>query len=527
MNDYLLQVSAAGRDAVRRKDWATVGACAVEIRKHDENSPEGYFLAGLVEKAFSRNDSAETFLSKVIELDPERYDAAIELAHLYSSARRNGVAAALVSRYESKLSNSPIYLNVAGSVYSQVGMPDRAWPLYKKASELQPGVDLFQENRATSGVFLGKIDEAREILTGLLSRNPEHQRNHLSLARLDKAKDREHIDQMKAVLRTTNLSPDKNVFMYYAIGKELEDLQEWDEAFRYFKMAGDAATSVADYDVKTDLQLIDKIIAVCNADWLRDGAIDSAADKSPREPIFIVGLPRTGTTLTDRIIASHSKVSSVGETQFMQMTVRRESGIDSEEKMTPEMIEATAKMDIDVIARGYMEMLSYRFGDAPMFVDKLPFNILYLGYIAKAYPKARIVYIHRNPMDACFAMYKQVFTWAYKFSYTLEGLGEFYVAFNRLLNHWRNVLGERLIEVEYEALVADQENQTRRLIASLGLDFEEACLNPDQNESVSATASSVQVREKVHTRSVNRWKNYEMQLQPLKQHLEGAGISLD
>jgi tetratricopeptide (TPR) repeat protein len=527
MNEYLLQVSAAGRNAARRKDWTTVGACAIEIRKHDQDSPESFFLAGLVDKAFDRMESAEVLFAKVLELDSERYDAAVELAHLYSSARRNGDAAALVSKYEEKLSNSPHYLNLAGNVYSQVGMPEKAWPLYRQANELQPDVDAFLEKMATSGVFLGQIDEAKEIFTGLLSRNPEHQRIHLSLARLGKAVDRKHIEQMKEVLSSTNLSPDRNVFMYYAIGKELEDLEEWDEAFRYFKKAGDAVTSVADYDINIDLQLIDKIIEVFNTEWLREGAIGDEADTSPKEPIFIVGLPRTGTTLTDRIIASHSKVQSVGETQFMQMTVRRESGIESEEKMTPDMIEATAKMDIGVIGRGYIDMLSYRLGDEPMFVDKLPFNFLYVGYIAKAFPKARIVYISRNPMDACFAMYKQVFTWAYKFSYTLQGLGQFYVAFNRLLQHWREVLGDRLIEIEYESLVGDQENRTRQLLKDLGLDFEEACLSPDENKSVSATASSVQIREKVHTRSVNRWKNYEEQLKPLKEHLEGAGISLD
>jgi tetratricopeptide (TPR) repeat protein len=386
---------------------------------------------------------------------------------------------------------------------------------------------MFLENLATSGVFLGRIEESKAIFQKLLSRNPTHQRNHLSLARLDKATDRSHIDEMKRVLKEGNLSPDKNVFMYYAIGKELEDLEAWEEAFEYFKKAGDAVTSVADYDIEFDIRLIDKIIEVFDADWLQNATASSLVDADEKEPIFIVGLPRTGTTLTDRVLASHSRVQSVGETQFMQMTVRRESGIESEEKMTPEMIEATAKTDIGKIGQGYMDMLRYRLGDEPMFVDKLPFNFLYLGYIAKAFPNARIVYIRRNPMDACFAMYKQVFTWAYKFSYTLEGLGKFYVAFYRLLNHWRDLLGDRFVEVPYESLVADQENQTRRLLEKVGLEFEEACLNPDKNKSVSATASSVQIREKVHTRSVNRWKNYEEQLQALKNHLEAAGIPLD
>jgi hypothetical protein len=130
-------------------------------------------------------------------------------------------------------------------------------------------------------------------------------------------------------------------------------------------------------------------------------------------------------------------------------------------------------------------------------------------------------------MDACFSMYKQVFTWAYKFSYSLEGLGQYYVAYDRLRNHWRNVLKDRLIEVEYESLVSDTENQTRLLLDKLGLDFEESCLNFEQNTAPSATASSVQIREKVHNNSVNKWERFAEELQPLKEHLEAANIKFD
>lgn len=527
MNEYLRQVSATARKAVFKRNWATVDLCAKDILKHDSSSAEGWFLSGLVQKAGNRQDAASEAFEKALELDSGRHDAAIELAYQLSAARRNGEAAALVRRYEDKLANSPLYLNMAGTVYMQVGMPERAWPLFKKADELQPGVDLFQSNLATSSVFLGKIDEARRILEELLARFPAHQRNHLTYARLEKATDRKHIRQMQEVLGSTKKPPDQNVFMYYAIGKELEDLGEWEEAFQYFKMAGDAVAGVASYDINADIQLIDKIIEVCDESWINDGNEVSLNEADPKEPIFIVGLPRTGTTLTDRIVASHSKVQSVGETQFMQMVLRRESGVESEEKMTRDMIEAGAKLDIRKIGDGYMEMLSYRLGDERMFVDKLPFNILYLGFIAKAFPKARIIRMKRNPMDSCFAMYKQVFTWAYKFSYTLDGLGQFYVAYTRLLDHWQKTLADRLIEVEYEDLVADQEKQTRILLDRLGLEYEEACLDFDKNEAPSATASSIQVREKIHTRSVNRWKNYEKQLQPLREYLENAGIAVE
>jgi tetratricopeptide (TPR) repeat protein len=527
MTDVVSGLSAKARRAVQAQDWHTVASCAGEMLRQEPNSAEGFFLTGLVERVQRHPQRAIQAFERVLELNPERYDAAIELANQFSIARRNSDAAELLQRYEANLSNSPMYLDLAGTVYTEIGMPEKAWPLYQKAVQLQPGVDLFQANLASCGVFLGKIEESRTIFRTLLQRFPHHQRNHWQLSRLEKARDDSHVREMQESLAITRNPPDKNIYMYYAIGKELEDLERWDEAFEYYRKAGDAICSVAAYDVGADIALIDKIIEVCDARWLDAGAEDTVAPDLSKVPIFIVGLPRTGTTLTERIISSHSAVESVGETQFLQMVLRRESGIHSVEKMTPGMIEAVAKKDMGIIARGYMEAVQYRLGKEPMFVDKLPFNYLYLGFIARAWPDARIVSLVRNPMDTCFSMYKQVFTWAYKFSYNLGTLAEYYVAYDRLCRHWRKLLGGRLIEVTYEDLVVDQAGQTRRLLNRLGLDFEEACLNFERNAAPTATASNIQVREKAHSRSVRRWKCFERHLSALRERLEKAGIVVE
>lgn len=520
------RLSGLGRSAWPRQDWATVEACASEILKLDPDSAEGHFLSGLVEKAANRPINATKAFEKALALDPNRYDAAIELAGQHSVGRRNAQAADLIARYEPLLRNSPRYLDMAGTVYTEIGLSEKAWPLYQLANELQPGVDLFMANMASCAVFLGKIDEARDIYQKLLARFPNHQRNNYYLARLERAKDDRHIIQMKELLRRTGLPPDKNVFIYYAIGKELEDLGRWAEAFEYYRKAGDAVMSVAKYDVEEDLKLIDTIINTCSEAWLHEGKVAIPDRYQDKTPIFIVGLPRTGTTLTDRILSSHSKVQSLGETQFMQMVLRQISGVSTIENMNAAIIEGAAAQDILQIGKDYLQAVEYRLGPKPMFIDKLPFNFLFLGFIAKAYPHARIVHLRRNPMDSCFSMYKQVFTWAYKFSYSLENLGRYYVAHEKLRDHWMRVMGERVVELRYEDLVADQEAQTRILLDRLGLDFEQACLDFDRNEAASTTASAVQVREKIHTRSVDKWTNFAAELQPLRTYLEQHGIGI-
>ena len=308
------------------------------------------------------------------------------------------------------------------------------------------------------------------------------------------------------------------------LGKELEDLERWEEAFDFYKKAGDAAASVANYDVETDVRTIDEIIDRCTSEWLGEEKAFDAGANADKAPIFIVGLPRTGTTLTERIVSSHSQVESIGETFFMQIVLKRASRLNTPDAMNADIIAAAARRNAAGIGADYLRSVAYKFGDKPLFIEKFPENFLYLGFIAKAFPEARLVHLRRNPMDACFAMYKQSF---FRYAYTLDDLGAYYLAYHRVCQHWREVLGERFVEIDYEALVSDQEQQTRGLLDALGLDFEEACLNFEQNRAASNTASSVQIREKAHTRSVNRWKRYEKQLEPLRNCLEAGGVKVD
>lgn len=475
---------------------------------------------GLVHKAARRAEAAARQFEEALTRDANRYDAAIELASQSLLLNRYDTARDLLKRYLRSLQDNPLYLDMAGQAFFSMGHYDEAWPLYERACELQPDIEVFQAHKAACAVYLGDIDAARSIYERLLKRHPRHQRTHYELAQLDRARDDRHIKQMLKVLRKGDDAPDKNIYLYYALGKEYEDLGVWEDAFRFYKKGGDAVKSIAPYDVADDVELIDSIVETCSAAWLREGG---AIVPTGKTPIFVVGLPRTGTTLTDRILSSHSQVQSAGESQLLQMVLRDGSRAGNQIGITPSQIKAAAARDPGSIAKAYVDAVSHRLGDQPYFVEKLPENVLYLGFIAKAWPDARIVHLRRHPMDACFAVYKQSF---FRFAYSLDDLAQYYLAYDRLSQHWRETLGERLVEVNYEDLVADHTLETRRLLGKLGLDFEEACLNFDQNRAPVATASATQVREKVHSRSVGKWQKFEQQLLPLTEQLERGGVKL-
>ena len=517
-------LSHTARLAARAGDWSTVSRCARQILKRDSGAAEGHFLRGQAAKASGKFDAAERNLRRALMADGKRYDVAVELAELYVRLERNKEAVALLRLYAGALGNSPVYLGMAASAYSRMDLHAEALPLYRRACELQPGIERFLAGQAACSVFLGDIADARSIYEDLLRRNPSHQRFHYELAQLAAARDLQHVEQMKAVLTQSALPPKDNIFLYYAIGKELEDLGLWDEAYEYYERGGNAVKSVSPYDVETDIRLIDAIIETCNESWLSQAPVHQASATGHPVPIFIVGLPRTGTTLTERIVSSHSQIGSVGETFFLPRALRDAAGMRGPPNLTLETIKAFAAAAPSGLAARYLEAVDYKLGTEPMFVEKLPENFLLIGHIVLSFPRQHIVHVRRHPMDACFAMYKQSY---FRYAYSLDDLGRYYVAYDRLMHHWRSLLGDRLIEVRYEDLVTRTGEEIRRLLERLGLPYEHACLDFAARDWSTRTASAVQVREKVHTRSVDRWRRFEFQLRPLRDYLEEQKIDVD
>ena len=259
------------------------------------------------------------------------------------------------------------------------------------------------------------------------------------------------------------------------------------------------------------------------SDWMSDGA----AGHDDSSPIFVVGQPRTGTTLVERIITSHSQVYSAGELKQFGTCVRRLSDYREPKRQSARLAELAATVESKKLGKAYMTMTAKVRGTLPRFVDKLPPNYLYLPLILKALPNAKIIHLTRNPMDACFASFKQLFADAYPHSYDQAEMARHHARYYRLMALWRERFGNRFFDISYEATAGDLEPNARALIDFLELPWEDACLKFHEQKAAVTTASAVQVRQPAHTRSVGRWRRYEKQLSVMRETLQEQGVPVD
>jgi hypothetical protein len=244
-----------------------------------------------------------------------------------------------------------------------------------------------------------------------------------------------------------------------------------------------------------------------------------------------MGLPRSGTTLVDRILSSHSAVQSLGEINDLAYAVIGQvygaMDADAAPPERTELVRRSALIDHAVLGDNYLRRVAGYARNRPRFIDKTPWNFLYLGLIALALPGARIVHVRRNPLDSCFALYKTLFRDGSPYSYDLHDLARYYLAYDKLMAHWRSVLPGRFLDLDYEHVVRSQQPATRELLDWCGLPFEPQCLEFHSNPAPAATASAAQVREPLHARSIGIWRNYAAQLVPLATALSAGGIAID
>ena len=425
-----------------------------------------------------------------------------------------------LEKLEKQADRDAFSLQQIAALYIQCSQHDKAGRCYARAVELQPSNADFLYNLGASRTATGDLDEAERIFNKVINLTPSDYGAWLGRSGLRKqTAESNHVEQLLYV--KSQLQPDDpgQVQVCHALAKELEDLGRHDEAFAFLQEGAHKRRLGMQYDVAEDERAMSEIANTFSRD-----ALEAPGNGYPSErPIFILGLPRSGTTLVDRIVSSHSQVDSLGEHNSLPLALVGLAGQHGK----LDLIRRSAGIDFAELGKKYCESIGGFGNPAPRLVDKTPPNFLYMGLIRRALPNARIIHLRRHPMDVCYAIYKTLFRVGYPFSYSLQEVGRYYIAYHRLMQHWRNVMPDAFIDINYEDVVADLEGESRRILDYLGLDWEEDCLRFHRLKSAAATASAAQVRRPIYSSSVGLWRKYERQLAPFGARLRERGIEFE
>ncbi|GAB3312765.1 tetratricopeptide repeat-containing sulfotransferase family protein [Haliea atlantica] len=514
-----------GFAALSRGDLDTAGRCCREAIGQQQDLVPAHFLVGLVALEARDRPTAFSAFQSVVRLDRDHAAAWAQLARLYLGEGQVRLADAALRETRRLQPDDPVVLDLVGIVLSQMGEHGAAQAFFARANTRRPGHPPFMLNLANNLVYHGDTARADQIFRDIIHLQPDSPQAHWALASSVKARDSRHIETMQQLLSRRGGNPRARAFYHYAIGKEFEDLQQWPEAFAAFSAGAAARRGTVEYDESAEVALFEALENLFTPEWL---AAQPPGDPDPG-PIFVLGQPRTGTTLVERIITSHSQVHSAGELQQFGLALRRLSDYRDPRRFSAELFRRAAELDPRAVGRLYLQTSARMRGNTPRFVDKLPQNYLLLPLILAALPNARIVHLVRDPMDACFASFKQLFADAYLHSYDQGEMARHHARYFRLMQCWRERFPGRFLDLRYEDVARDLAPHARQLIEFLGLPWEDACLDFHRQDSAVTTASAVQVREPAHTRSIGRWQRYADALQPMRQTLAAAGVpeSLD
>ena len=415
-------------------------------------------------------------------------------------------------------------------VLARAGLHEEALPCFERAVAAAPLRASLHFNLASTLKFLGRFAAAEAAYEECLRLEPRFWRAHSALAATRRqTPERNHLERLQALLAAADVDADAELHLRHALARELEDLGRDDEAFGHL-LAGNARKHAAvRYDFDRDRRLFEAVTRLFPTPLPPPAPRPAAGGAATAGPIFVVGLPRTGTTLVERILSSHDEVCSAGESQVFGVLLKRACRTPSPRVLDEATIERSADVDLHALGQQYLARARPPGSSEPRFVDKMPLNFFYLGHIARALPDARLVVLRRDPRDTGLSLFRQLFATGlayYDFTRDLRAIGRYYACFDRLVAHWREVLPGRIHELSYEGLVADQRAETARLLAHCDLPWQEQCLAFERNASAVDSASAVQVREPLHAGSIGRWRRHARQLEPLLDELRAAGIGL-
>ncbi|MAF27773.1 MAG: sulfotransferase [Croceicoccus sp.] len=510
------------RAALKRGDLQAAATAAKALVDAEPDRPEGYFLLGMIAAEAGQVAKAVPLIQAAVQRGPQAEHLA-QLARLLILLRRDGEAAEAARRALALESQDARSLDTIGCVLARLGEHEASVAPFTAAVEAEPDNIDYRYNLAAASGFTGRNEDARRHYEAIIAADPGNARAHYALAILSRqSADSNHIPRLKAALAKA-ATPGDALRIRYALAKEMEDVGDA-EAFAHLAAANAGQKRELRYDFAQDAAIFDAIEAAFS------GAVPAGDGNPDPSPIFVVGMPRTGTTLVDRILSSHPDVTSAGELQAMPLAVKRLSGTRSRTIVDPETVRQSMQADPAAIGSAYLAQAGHHHaGETPRFTDKLPANFLYVGHIARALPHARIVCLRRNPMDTVWSNFKNLFASEsayYAYSYDLMDTARYYARFDRLMALWDRLFPGRVLSLSYEGLVADQEGQTRRLLDHCGLTWDAACLSFHENTAAVATPSAAQVRRPINADGVGKWRTHAEGLEPVRAWLAQQGFDV-
>jgi len=373
---------------------------------------------------------------------------------------------------------------------------------------------------------LGRLEEAEAHADRCIDLDPNNFEGLFLRSDVRKqTPDNNHIAQLEARIAAGIEGRQNQFHHYFTLAKEYEDLGEYQKSFSALKKGAAIRRQGMAYKVEHDVAVMEALKSTFDpAFFSREHAPGSSASG----PIFIMGMPRTGTTLLERIIASQGDVTAAGELNELSLMISHiVRDLEGDPKLNKlDLVRGSSRLDFFKLGETYLHATRKYANGKPFWIDKMPINFLYCCLIHLAMPNAKMINLVRHPMDTCYSNFKMLFNAGAPYSYSLEDLGHYYVSYYHLMQHWHHVLPHQIHQVQYESLTEDLETVSRQALNFCGLTWNEAVLGFHQNSAASTTASAAQVRQPLYKSSVARWRHYEQELMPLRRILEDGGVPI-